>query len=194
MFRLSVLLCAAIFATLLIAGEDKGQLRPGLAAAVASGEGIIVLERKAAPALPVVEAEPVLASAAPVIEPVEGAQVSAASFTPTPVAAPTQAEPAPAPVFTLSALPTTRMETAVEPVSEPASAPTPAMGEVWYVTAKSVNVREAPTTDSSVMGKLTRGEAVSVRFEEGSEWAHVLIEGDGLEGYVAMRFLSPTAN
>ena len=42
MLRLMVLLCAAIFVTLLIAGQDKGQMRPGLARAVAEGEEIVV--------------------------------------------------------------------------------------------------------------------------------------------------------
>lgn len=156
-----------------------------------------MLERKPAPELPAAEAEPVLASAAPVIVPVDGAQVTSASYTPPPVAdAPAHAPAAatPAPVFTLSALPTTRMEAAAQPAPEAATEPSTAMGEVWYVTAKTVNVREAPTTDSSVMGKLTQGEAVSVSFDEGSEWAHVRIEGDGLEGYVALRFLSPATN
>lgn len=54
-----------------------------------------------------------------------------------------------------------------------------------------MNVREGPSTDTFVVEKLKRGEAVSVAFEEGSEWARVTIQGDGLEGYVALRFLSP---
>ena len=37
-----------MFVTLLIAGEDKGQMRPGLAAAVAAGEEIVVIERRRA--------------------------------------------------------------------------------------------------------------------------------------------------
>ena len=66
-------------------------------------------------------------------------------------------------------------------------------GDVWYVTVSSVNVREGPSTETSVVDKLKRGEAVLVAFEEGSEWAKVTIQGDGLEGYVALRFLSPEA-
>ena len=188
MFRLLVPLCAAIFVTLLIAGEDKGQLRPGLAAAVADGEGIVVLERRRAPEVVVaaeaVEAEP--AGAAPVVEPV----VETASYTP-----PAEPEAAravrPEPVFTLSALPTTTMDMEEIPAAEPA--PAPASGDVWYVTANAVNVREGPSTGAAVVDRLTRGEAVAVSFEPGSEWAHVRIEGDGLEGWVALRFLSPEA-
>lgn len=187
MFRLSVLLCAAIFVTLLIAGEDKGQMRPGLAAALATGQEIVVVERRRAPAAPEVVEEIALAGAAPVVQPVAEAVVETASYTP-PAAAPAR-EATPAPVFTLSALPTTVMD--AEPVAEPA--PAAASGDIWYVTAASVNVRQGPSTDTSVVDKLSRGEAVSISFEPGSEWAHVRIEGDGLEGYVALRFLSPTA-
>jgi len=187
MFRLSVLLCAAIFVTLLIAGEDKGQLRPGLAQAVATGEEIVILERRRAPELPVVEVQPAVAIASatetPVVEP--------ATYIPPPEPG---ADPlrkvTPDPVFTLSALPTVTADPADAPVVEAAP---PAAGDVWYVTANTVNVRQGPSTDTAVVEKLTRGEAVSISFEEGSEWAHVVIEGDGLEGYVALRFLSPEA-
>lgn len=186
MFRLLVLLCAALFVTLLIAGEDKGQLRPGLAAAVADGEGIVVLERRRAPEVVVAEAETEPAGAAPVVEPV----VETASYTPPPE--PEAARKAtPEPVFTLSTLPTTTMDMEEIPAAE--AAPAPASGDVWYVTATAVNVREGPSTGTAVVDRLTRGEAVAVSFEPGSEWAHVRIEGDGLEGWVALRFLSPEA-
>ncbi|GAB1361666.1 SH3 domain-containing protein [Rhodobacter sp.] len=179
-----------MFATLLIAGEDKGQLRPGLAAAVAAGQDIVVLERRRAPAAPVVKPAVAIAGAAPVVEPVVAEPViEAASYTPPPAAA--QGE-TPAPIFTLSSLPTATMDAVVDtpaPAAAPAAA---ASGDIWYVTAGSVNVRQGPSTDAAVVDKLSRGEAVSVSFEEGSEWAHVRIEGDGLEGYVALRFLSPT--
>lgn len=188
MLRLTVLLCAALFVTLLIAGEDKGQLRPGLAAAVAAGEEIVVLERRRAPVVvaKAPEPEPAIAGAAPVVEPV----VETASYTPPPEPEATR-KVTPQPVFTLSALPTTTMDMEEIPAAEPV--PAAASGDVWYVTANTVNVRQGPSTGTSVVDKLTWGEAVTVSFEPGSEWAHVRIEGDGLEGYVALRFLSPTA-
>jgi uncharacterized protein YgiM (DUF1202 family) len=174
-----------MFVTLLIAGEDKGQMRPGLAAAVAAGEEIVVVERRKAAVVadaptPAVVAED--AAAAPVVETV--------SFTPEPAVEEAVREVTPQPVFTLSDLPAV----AVDPEPEVADAlPSAATGEIWYVTANSVNVREGPSTDTSVVEKLTRGEAVAVVFEEGSEWARISIEGDGLEGYVALRFLAPDA-
>ncbi len=188
MLRLTVLLCAAIFVTLLIAGEDKGQMRPGLAAAVAEGEEIVVLERRRA--APVAEVVPAVATATP--EPV----VETAAFVPE--AAPAEPVPevarvvTPEPVFTLSALPTVTVDAAPEEETV-AEAPAPVSGDVWYVNANSVNVREGPSTETSIVDKLTRGEAVTVTFEEGSEWAQVSIEGDGMEGYVALRFLTPEA-
>jgi hypothetical protein len=192
MFRLSVLLCATIFVTLLVAGRDNGQMRPGLAAAIAAGEEIVVIERHEAEVTTVAPAsEPVqivAAAVGPVAAP-EAAPVVQASYTPE---APAVQEDAPAPVFTLSALPTTVMEpAAAEP--ETARDAVPADGSVWYVTSSRVNVRQEPTTESAVVDRLTRGEAVTVNFTEGSEWAQVRIEGDGLEGYVALRLLSPTA-
>lgn len=192
MLRLTVLLCAAIFVTLLIAGEDKGQMRPGLAAAVAKGEEIVVLERRTAAPVAVVEEAVVEVAAAAAPAPLE-----AAVLEPAPAVAEAGPKVTPDPVFTLSALPTVAVDTttAEEPVEEVAAAEVPAeaSGEIWYVTANSVNVREGPSTDASIVEKLGRGEAVTVSFEPGSEWAKVSIEGDGLEGYIALRFLSPEA-
>ncbi len=179
-----------MFVTLLIAGEDQGQMRPGLAKAVAEGEEIIVLERRRAPAVTIAEAEPVAvvsAVAAPAAEPA----VEVASYAPAETPAETPREVTPKPVFTLSSLPTVIVDPVVEDAAP--AAPAAAAGDVWYVTVSSVNVREGPSTETSVVDKLKRGEAVLVAFEEGSEWAKVTIQGDGLEGYVALRFLSPEA-
>lgn len=193
MLRLTVLLCAAIFVTLLIAGEDKGQLRPGLAAAMAEGEEIVVLERRKATsvATPPAEADPTVTLAAAPASTGQATVVEAAVIVPEP-AVETVRKVTPEPVFTLSALPTVTLDAAPaeEPPVETAATMT---GDVWYVTANSVNVREGPSTETSIVDKLTRGEAVTVAFEPGSEWARVSIEGDGMEGYVALRFLAPEA-
>ncbi|MDQ2066399.1 SH3 domain-containing protein [Xinfangfangia sp. CPCC 101601] len=211
MFRLIVLLAVGLFLTLLIAGADRGQLRPGLAQAVASGEQIVILEPLAT-SVPVVEAAEQPPSAPDLGPAVEIADAPAIGSYDAPLAAADPAAPAPAatpltpapePVFSLSTLPTTRMTPAAAPIEQPTEDPfantgapetsLPPSGDVWYVTAEMVNVREGPNTDSSVIDKLVMGEAVMVSFAEGSEWAKVQIEGDGLAGYVAMRFLSPTA-
>lgn len=180
-----------MFLTLLIAGEDNGQLRPGLAAAVASGEDIVVIERRRAAEIPLVDAVYVPAEPTPVVEDAP-AVIELASAPVAPLPEVNGREVTPEPVFTLSALPTVTRDAEEAPVVT-AEAAAAASGDVWYVTANSVNVREGPSTDAFIVDKLTRGEAVSVSFVEGSEWAQVSIEGDGLDGYVALRFLSPEA-
>ena len=157
-------------------------MRPGLAAAIAAGKEIVVITpRKPTAVKAVAPAEPEVALA-------PAAVVKTVAYTPEEPAVVTR-EIIPQPVFTLSALPTVTREVVVPEAASVALA----SGDVWYVTAASVNVREGPSTDTAVVEKLARGEAVSVSFDEGSEWARVTIQGDGVEGYIALRLLSPDA-
>lgn len=200
MLRLSVLLCATMFVTLLIAGEDRGQMRPGLAAAVAEGQEIRVLTRQFSAPVDVAEAPVVeVAATAPVTKPAPEAAAEAvvmeAAYTPeaAPPAAPVR-KVIPEPVFTLSALPSLGGDEARIADEAPVqAAAAPGDAEVWYVTAGSVNVRQGPSTDTSVIGKLTAGEAVTVLAAADADWVQIMIEGDGIEGYVAARFLSASA-
>lgn len=209
MLRMTLLLCIGMYATLMIAGEDRGQMRPGLARALAEGR---VSDKKAA-AIPddtaitdtaaKVEAAPIAVAAAP------APKVAAPLETPmaeTPVVEP-YVEPErkvvqalKEPVFTLSSLGNELVpgEAAATDRSSVSAAPEPSAeavpsgeGTIWYVTASSVNVRQAPSTDSEVLGKLAEGEAALVVTEVEGEWARIIIQGDGMEGYVAMRYLSP---
>lgn len=192
MLRLTFLLCSGLFLVMLLGGRDFGQMRPGLTHAVVMAAAVpitaAVPEVETAALVPPVVATPVVV-AAPV-------QVVATAL-PTPVlqapvvAAPLLASVAPAPVaagpdntvFTLSAF--------ADPAPEPAVVPEQSTdGEIWYVAGNSLNVRAGPSTDDEVVGKLSRGEAMLVVAREGDEWAQVRIEGDGIEGYVATRFLS----
>ncbi|NJM81946.1 MAG: SH3 domain-containing protein [Tabrizicola sp.] len=197
MLRLTLMLCAVMFGALLIAGEDRGQLRPGLAKAAAEG----AWPPKAEPE-PVAVVEPekaVVTTGAPVTpKPVTPKdEVLAASYTADP--APAKLLPAakpretvmPAPVFTLSTLQTRIDETATaeEAPAETVVAPE-GSGTIWYVTADSVNVRSGPSTDTDVVGKLYSGEATMVVWQENDDWARIVIQGDGVEGFVATRFLS----
>ncbi len=184
MLRLTLFLCAAMIGALMLLGEDRGQLRPGLAKAAADGPAPLAAPEPA-PA-------PVLAAAPPAPKPV--------------AAAPAPAETAPyveplrevvqsvaEPVFTLSALGNESVpgENGAPLASEPA-AETPANG-IWYVNANSVNVRSAPSTEAEVLGRLTNGEAALMVAEVDGEWARIVIQGDGLEGYVALRYLTAEA-
>ena len=129
-----------MFVTLLIAGEDKGQMRPGLAAAVAAGEEIVVIEpRKSTP----IRAVAVAAPEVTVVEESPEAVLETVAYLPSG----TRDEVMPQPVFTLSALPTVTRDAA--PVPEVTAAAVD--GNVWYVTANSVNVRQGPSTDTSVV-------------------------------------------
>lgn len=185
MLRLTVLFCAGMFLALLIGGEDRGQLRPGLALAKAEGRLNLNPAPKAKP-LPVVAVQPAPEIAKRVAQVLKPAPAKPA-VAPVRVAQRRVADP----VFTLSGL-------TAAPLPEPeidteATPPTLSEGQIWYVTAKSVNVRQGPSTEAAVLGKLGQGEAATVMWQEGDDWAHIIIEGDGLEGYVATRFLSSTA-
>lgn len=185
MFRLTALLVAGIFLVLLIGGRDFGQQRLGLAGAYAP----LVPPGKAARAaepetLALASAEPVRRAPAP-----DPAPVARAAFTPA------AAEPA-QPGLTL-ALPLVE-EPAIGGVQTgdglfsaqtdgPATAAAP---EVHYVVGNEVNVRETPSTKAAVLDQLMRGEAVTVLPSDTPGWSLVRIEGDGVEGYVASRFLS----
>lgn len=177
MIRLTLLLCAGMFAALLIAGEDRGQLRPGLARAAALAADEPVTQEIAEVAAEVAVVAPAAAPIDAVIQP--------AAFSP-------EADPTPTAAFTLE---TSAAPLLPEQVPAPQSAATaaPLSGEIRYVTASSVNVRQDPSTDAAVVGRLTRGEAALVVWQEGTDWARIVIEGDGLEGYVAARFLSDAA-
>ncbi len=60
---------------------------------------------------------------------------------------------------------------------------------VQYVTASSVNVRQGPSAETEALARLPRGEAVLVLPSDTPGWSMIRIEGDGIEGYIASRFL-----
>jgi len=202
MLRLTLLLCAGLFAALMIAGEDRGQMRPGLALAAAEGRAPNV--REPASMAPVAETAPVLAQAptptpAPVAAPLPEALASAKPQ------AEAYVEPARAvvqevkePIFTLSSLGNELVPGEAGPVldtaaSEPTQVAAEGGGTIWYVTANSVNVRADPSTNAEVLGRLTNGEAALLVSTVDDGWGRIVIQGDGMEGYVALRYLTPAA-
>jgi Bacterial SH3 domain len=176
MFKLTAVLCAAMFGVLLIAGEDRGQLRPGLA--------------NAPPApVPVAEVDP--APDAPQIvlaTPEDGPSDVASVSAPVTVAPATTPETEAAIADTVFSL-ATYSDT---PVADAAPA-TQTAGALAYVDAASVNVREGPGTANPVLTKLTRGEAVTIVSTDDTGWARIRLEGDGLEGFMSMEYLSASA-
>jgi hypothetical protein len=207
MLRLTLLLSAAMLAALYTLGEDRGQLRPGLAMAAAEGR----LDEVWAEARAKAERQPAR------LEPAAPSPVLAAALVSQPV-------PEPPPLQVASPVVTERIEPVVEVspgrevvsvLQEPvfslaaygneavpgesdsnvarAADAAPTGGSVWYVNANSVNVRAAPSTDAEVLDRLGNGEAALLVAAVDADWARIVIEGDGLEGYVALRYLTQTA-
>lgn len=212
MLRLTLLLCLGMLAALYTLGEDRGQLRPGLAKAKAEGrlEQVWAEARAKAARTPPAAAE---------IAPVPVVAETAPAAAPLPELAPPEPEPmlasaGPAitavvdvepgreviaavaePVFTLSALGNEPVPGADgRPVATAAPAPeTIAEGAIRYVTASSVNVRSGPSTAAEIVGRLGNGEAALLVAAVDDEWGRIVVQGDGMEGYVALRFLSAEA-
>lgn len=202
MLRLTFLLCSGLFLVMLLGGRDFGQLRPGLAQAETDVKAVPVTAE-----VPVVETVKLDGTAlpAPVVTVATVAEPAVAAPPVVPVAVRPIVAPAPAApkdqVLQARSVPaTTEPENTVftlsdyadpEPEAIAQSAPEQAAdGEVWYVSGNSLNVRAGPSTDDAVVGKLARGEAMLLMTREGDDWARIKIEGDGIEGYVATRFLS----
>ncbi len=65
-----------------------------------------------------------------------------------------------------------------------APAPAPPAAQLEVVVASSLNVRSAPGAEHPIVGRLARGEEVSV-LEEADGWKRIRREAGGLEGWVA---------
>lgn len=210
MFRLTILLILAMAVAWHTLGRDHGQLRPGLAQAAAEGRlDEVWAEARAREAATVARRAALAAPPAPVRPRVPVAPVVAA---PEPVAPPLVAAPVVQPerqvvqvledpVFSLEsygneAVPGEDQANAAEAPSEgfvPVGAETGEPGRVLYVIADSVNVRAGPSTDADILGKLSSGETLVLVANVDDEWSRIVIEGDGVEGYIATRFLSSVA-
>ncbi|WP_050524104.1 SH3 domain-containing protein [Pseudorhodobacter wandonensis] len=182
MFKLLSLLAAGMFVTLLIGGEDRGQSRQGLIGVAQNPvERPVVREAKVAP----VKAIPV--------KPAPTANLALISFTPAKVQKPARATSTIAGEFVLSEPKQIAITQAVAPPETVVpEAVVPEAAPIMYVNSRSVNVRQGPSTDYEVVGRLVRAEAVSVIAPEVDGWVRIAIEGDGLEGFIAARLLSQT--
>ncbi|MFN3823799.1 MAG: SH3 domain-containing protein [Pseudorhodobacter sp.] len=177
MIRLMLLLSATMFLVLLIGGEDRGQMRQGL---VAQAPEIGPTETGPTPAA---AAAPTQGTAAPVPE------ANLVAFVPM---SPPTPEPAVHRSTTTMPLPQAAPpESVVDLVSEPAPMP------LLFVNSNAINVRQGPSTNFAVVGRLTRNESVLVVQPEENGWVRIRIEGDGVEGFVAARLMTdrnPTGN
>lgn len=195
MLRMTLILCVGMYAALMIAGVDRGQLRPGLADAAAQADlagtsGVtdsdseqIVAVEPVVPAPVETAAAPVAEVAVPVVE-----ETAVAEVAPEPYVEPARTVVAAVeePVFSLASV-------GNEPVPAAPEVPDGGEGTIWYVNASSVNVRAEPSTEAEVVGRLGSGEATLMVQAVDSEWARIVIQGDGVEGFVALRYLSAEA-
>jgi uncharacterized protein YgiM (DUF1202 family) len=188
MLRLTFLLCIGMFAALWIAGEDRGQLRPGLAEAAA--KKVLPGSETIAGAASIVS----VTASEPAPEAVAEAQPDVARAEPEPYVEPERdlVTAVEEPVFSLASVGNELVPAEAE-YAPAAEVPDGGEGTIWYVSASSVNVRAAPSTEAEVVGKLGSGEATLVVQAVNDEWARIVIQGDGVEGFVALRYLSPEA-
>jgi len=195
MFKLLLLLCLMILATLLtLGGRGNGPVRDGLAGKIPPlvyvGHDSGLAEPVVVAAVPVAAKAPANAPAEvrnasvpdPVAKPVSGPEISAA-FAAADAALETDQG------LTLALPPT---ENGVNPALQAAADPAPqdlAVPTVRYVTGNAVNLRAGPSAGSDSLTKLNRGNAVLVLPSDTPGWSNVRIEESGLEGYIATRFL-----
>lgn len=191
MLKLTTILCGSLFLAMLIGGRDESQVRYGLQGRIPTLSQVVAQHMDARQQ--VVE----VASAQPATEPTK----------------PPESDVVPASLETLTDVPATEPDGTdytgytqdalgggmslsmpmVQPSSETAAtddtAAEPVGGYIAYVAGSSVNVRSGPSAESEAVARLARGEAVLVLPSDTPGWSMIRIEGDGVEGYVASRFL-----
>ena len=64
---------------------------------------------------------------------------------------------------------------------------------IRFVSSNRVNVRAGPSTQFEVVDQVLFADAVEIIGEPTGEWVHIRIQGDGVDGYMASRFLQVNA-
>ncbi|WP_434614921.1 SH3 domain-containing protein [Tabrizicola sp. M-4] len=154
MFRYLLFFSIGLYLTLLIGGEDRGQLRAGL-----RGEYAIDLTPPALPPVTTAEAEEPPAATLASTAPTDTIRI---------LPAPERPEPA-----SLTLAPS---EPALALLEDPAL-------PMGTITAQAANVRAGAGGSAAIIGRVERGEIVQI-VEQVGDWMHVRIEGDGVEGFV----------
>ncbi len=172
MLRLLIILGAGLYSVMLIGGEDTGQLRAGL---------------RDMPASETTTQATLAAAVAPAVQaPEPAATVTLASLPAQPIRVlpPPPRSEAPKKDLVAAAAETASDETAQDPLANTTLA---------WVTANRANVRQAPSRQASVSGRVERGDALLVLWKEPSGWVRVRVEGDGVDGFVHESLLTDTA-
>ena len=206
MVKYLLLLCLLMVATLYtLGGRSDAPLRDGLAGKlpplvyqspekiVARPADLAAVRQEPAPSL--TKAAPAPARAAPVArvqpEPA-GSSVISAAFATANAEPEAGSDPLAEQSLTLALPLVDAAAPGPLPASDPAAEPPADVGAaptLQYVVANTVNVRTGPSADTASLTKLSRGEAVLVLPSDTPGWSMIRIEGDGLEGYIATRFL-----
>jgi len=202
MIKYVFILCLLMAATLYtLGGRTDAPVRDGLAGklaplvyqtpenSVSRPAELAVVEQTPAPAPPkAVPAPASLASIArPQPAPADSSMISAAFAT-----AEAGLDMQGASQSLTLALPLVEAAATRDPASEPVAAAATgadAGPTLHYVMANTVNVRSGPSAETESLTRLDRGEAVLVLPSDTPGWSMIRIEGDGLEGYIATRFL-----
>ncbi|GAA3861059.1 SH3 domain-containing protein [Celeribacter arenosi] len=71
----------------------------------------------------------------------------------------------------------------------PSASGTDADERLRVVTGSRVNVRSGPSTSHDVLGQVVKAEIVAITEVAGEGWVRISVQGDGVEGYIAARFL-----
>lgn len=180
MLRWTLLLCIGLYLTLSIGGEDRGQKRLGLLEAERDAE------RATARAAAGSDAQ-VTAGQDRTEPSVDLAFAPRTALITPPAPAPAQVQAAVAEAVSQALSDT---QAALTPIA--GSQPEIVPGRVMYVTGRAVNVRNGPSTRTEVVDRLLRGDEVSVVWVEQNGWARIRVEGDGVDGYMALGLLSET--
>ena len=64
---------------------------------------------------------------------------------------------------------------------------------MWYVTGTTVNVRAGPGTSNPVVTQVSFGEAAEILTDTSEDWVQIRPQGGETTGWIATRFLNPTA-
>lgn len=171
MFKWLILLGVGLYGALLIGGEDRGQLRAGLREQPAPA---------AADAAETVEASTATADPEPLSQAPDAAVAQLLPQQPIRILPPPEPVAQPQPV-------TVSLEL---PAEEDSGEVLPPNTQLRWVSVDRANVRNGPSRNASVSGRVEGGEAVLVLWVEESGWARIRVEGDGVDGFVHSSLLT----
>ena len=164
MLRMTIVLLAGIFVTMVIAGRDQG---------VGAGIEVTRLDHvhSAPPFTPVTASDLSDIARALPLDDLEGAIGLALAATATPPPRPDRTTPD-------------------TPEVAEADNPPDAVPDQWFVTGSRVNLRAGPSTGTEIVGQATQGQAAEVLEETADGWFRIRL-GDGLTAFIFGDFLSP---